>query len=222
MSEVHQSSEPTEQDRKKLKSAPPTAAAFLTYIETGDLAMASELHGIPLDKLTRRASNERWAQLREVALSKGSLAVARSVERALGPDAAKLELIHRNREKNFKIAEQMRDDLQDLVQGIRSGSLEIEECKVQAKTGAIIRYNRKPSIGDRVALVNYASQIAALGYTALGDAPASRSADTGGGKGPGGGSAAPQQINIVLPFAIAKPRDEATAGSASDGPVVDV
>jgi hypothetical protein len=208
----------TDKDVAKMQSAPPMAAAFLTYIEGGDLAMAAELHAIPLKTLTGRASRERWAQLREVALSKGMLAVARSVDRALGPDAAKLELIHRNREKNFRLAEQMRDDLQDLVQGIRSGSLEIEEVKLHK--GAPIRYSRKPSIGDRVALVNYASQVAALGYTALGDAPAARSADASPGKHPGGGAASQPTINIVLPFSIAKPRDEQAAGSA--GPVVDV
>jgi len=195
------------------------AAAFLTYIETGDLLTTAELHGIPIKTLTAKATRDRWAQLREVAVSKGTLAVARSVERGLGPDAAKLELVHRNRERNFRLAEQMRDDLQDLVQGIRDGSLEIEEAKLHK--GAVIRYTRKPSIGDRVALVNYASQVAALGYTALGDAPASRSADTAAGKGPGGGAGTAPQINIVLPFSIAKPRDEAgSAGSA--GPVVDV
>jgi hypothetical protein len=229
MSDVHQNDhdgqkEPippkqiTDQDVAKMKSAPPMAAAFLTYIETGDLAMSAELHGVALKVLTNKASRERWAQLREVALTKGTLAVARSVERALGPDAAKLELIHRNREKNFKLAEQMRDDLQDLVQGIRSGTLEIEEAKVHK--GAVIRYSRKVSIGDRVALVNYASQVAALGYTALGDAPASRSADASPGKHPGGGNGAQPTINIVLPFSIAKPRDEQASGSA--GPVVDV
>jgi hypothetical protein len=210
----------TDQDVAKMKAAPPMAAAFLTYVETGDLALAAELHLIDHKKLVDKASREKWAQLREVALSKGTLAIARSVERALGPDAAKLELIHRNREKNFKLAEQMRDDLQDLVQGIRSGTLEVEDVKVNTKTGAIIRYTRKVGIGDRVALVNYASQVAALGYTALGDAPASRSADASPGKHPGGGNGAQPTINIVLPFSIAKPRDEQASGSA--GPVVDV
>jgi len=206
-----------ERQRRALKTAP-WAACFLTYIETGDVTMAAQLHGIDSKAAANKASAEHWGELRDIALQKGTLAATRALERSLGPDAARLEVLHQNREKNFKLAEQMRDDLQELVQGIRDGTLEIEEVKVVK--GVVTRYTRRPSIGDRVALVNYASQIAALGYTALGDAPASRSADASTPTARGGGATAPQ-IQIVLPFAVARPRDE-VAPASEERTVIDV
>lgn len=126
------------------------------------------------------------------------------VESALpAPMKAKLELIRRNREVNYKVACELRDDLLEVVAKLRSGELTLE--KQWHNKGAVTRAEVEPSIVDRVNLATYARTVADLSYRALGDMAMGEKAASDAGAGTGAG--APPPITIILPGAIAGPRE---------------
>ena len=197
-----------------------SAAAFLTFVETGDIEATAEVHGLDPAQLKQTAKREKWEPKRELARTRGSLAVTRPMSGDDTSELARAELVRRNREASYRVAERLRDDLESVIDDLRAGALEVEETKLVS--GVPVVYKRRASLADRVVLANYATQIANLGYQALGDSPKTAGADAASAGGKSGPASAPQ-IQIVLPISIARPRDEQAEGAPEGaGGAIDV
>jgi len=100
----------------------------------------------------------------------------------------------------------MREHLFEMIAALNAGTLRIK--KQFQHQGKIVEYEAEPSILDRLNLATYARTVTDMTYRALGDHVAN-----GGYKAdasPGTPPTAPS-VTIVLPAAIAKPRQEREA-----------
>jgi hypothetical protein len=207
-------------------------AAFTAFCTGTDYDEISTVFGIPITTLRSKASNEKWPALREkvhshaVALwnsehevpavsESGEAPTSRSA--VIIPDKveAKLELIARNREENFRVACELRDHLMEQVKKLKDGSLILEKV-FNGKEG-ISRADVSPGPGDWVNIATYARTIAEISYRALGDVQVTEHRSTGAGAnalGAGGAGGSVPAITIILPGAIAAPRAEREAKQA--------
>ncbi len=186
-------------------------AAFVAYARGVPTTEICEVYGIPEARLNTVMREQNWA----VMVSKLPLAPA-----PLAPvENARMEVLVANREKNYKIACALRDDLVSVLEGLRSteeveetvtdpdGSERVVKRRVNQLRrywhfrGSIVEKMVDWSMADRVALANYATMVANLTYTALGDKQA-----TGGAQDRDANAPPPPSITIILPGAIANPR----------------
>lgn len=167
------------------------AAAFVEYSKGTALDEISHALAIPMHILERWCHEENWAQL---APKIPQLAVA------LRDDQAEraMERIKDNREKNLAIAQALQQDLLDVIEKLRTGKLKTK--KVFAK-GLTIEL--EPTLRDRCDLALYARNVAEMSYRALGDVVETAKNTQGEN-----GSASAGQITIILPPAVAAPREE--------------
>lgn len=124
---------------------------------------------------------------------------------------AKLRLIEQNREANYRIAAELREDLLGLVKSLRAGTLKLEK-QWHTPKGVVTRANVDPTIVDRVALAKYAQTIADISYRATGDLSQNGTPR----ELPPGVPSSHSQITIVLPGVIAKPRAERTIAVSAE------
>lgn len=163
------------------------AAAFTQYAKGEPVEDISLALAIPLDQLKNKARSEGWARLAsEMAVA---LVPAKRAER----DVAKLEA---NRAKNLEIAQKLQQDLSNVVDKLLNGTLEF--TVMTAKGEAVVI---KPGIKDRKVLSEYAVNVAAMTYRALGDVEKPTHAHDGPGNAGG-----PMLIQINLPPPVAAPR----------------
>jgi hypothetical protein len=189
-------------------------AAFVAYARGVPTEEICDVYGIPEARLNTVMREQNWA----VMVSKLPLAPA-----PLGEvEKTRMEVLVANREKNYKVACALRDDLCEVIENLRSTGRLVEETVPDGQGGEVVvqrpantlkRYwhfkgmiiekNVEWSMADRVALANYATMVANLTYTALGDKQAA-----GGAQDRGANDPAPPSITIIMPGAIAAPRSQ--------------
>ena len=147
---------------------------------------------VPVSLLERWAHQESWARL--------APKIPVVATEARHDKAAKLlERIEANREKNLTIAQKLQEDLLETVQRLRDGKMKTTRTFANGTVS-----QTELSLRDRCDLALYARNVAELSYRALGDIIDYQ-------KPPGSEpSAGPQvsQITIILPPAVASPRQE--------------
>lgn len=169
------------------------AAAYEEFRSGGQLEDISLALAIPIHELKRWAREENW-----VALTRRSAgAVVPLNEDGATAERAK-ERIKANREKNLLIAQKLQEDLLEVIEKLRAGTLKVK--KVFANGMAV---DLDPGLRDRGDLALYAKNVAELSYRALGDV-------TESAKNPPSDPAASSagQITIILPPAVASPRQK--------------
>lgn len=162
------------------------AAAFVEFCKGTSLDDISLALAIPITRLKSRAHGEGWSML----------APALPAAPTTCPAERDLARINENRERNLAIARQLQEDLGELIGKLRDGTLKLTRVFANG-----LQTEVDPSIRDRADLANYAKNVAEMSYRAIGDVEKSRNA-------PGeAGNSGPQQITIVLPPAVAAPRE---------------
>ena len=188
----------------------PYAAAFVAYSKGAPLSEVSEVFGIPLETLQKRAQWEGWP-----ALVRQSTALQTGVPPSAEKTEARLRLIEENRAENYRMACLLRADLLSQLEKLVDGELQIE--KSWNNKGCVVTHLTDPSTGDRVNLATYARTIADLTYRALGD----REAAEGGAADVPGGTPAPPSITVILPGVIQAPREQRHITEPT-GPIIDL
>lgn len=186
------------------------SAAFLAYAQGASIEEISRVQAIPQATLEYVQQRDNWPAL--------AARLPRSPE-PHGEVKAQLNVIKANRQKNYEIACQLRDDLVDVVRRLRSTEgppLTLE--KQWHFRGTITRADVPLSISDRVQLATYAKLIADLSYRSLGD----KDAAEGGAQDVPPSQSAPPSITIILPGLIAKPRKELSDKDLQDGITLDL
>jgi hypothetical protein len=179
--------------------------AFVAFCGGAPLDEIAEEFNIPIGSLTAKVRNEGWRGL------------ANRIAPRFGPDTSPaddiLDKIEANRAKNYEAAAKLREHAVTIIKALCAGTLRIKK-QFQHK-GQVIEYEAEPGPSDWLSIATYLRTIADMTYRALGDHEANGRyrADAG----PGGSTPAPS-IEIVLPDAIAKPREQRQIGS----PVVDI
>lgn len=181
--------------------------AFLAWCRGAPLEEVSALFGIPIGALQKRKRKEKWEELAHMAPN--AIVPAKSAENM------HVQRCLENREKNLKIAEKLREDVTQVLDGLLKGKKMKRYWQFQ---GRVIEHEVDWNMQDRVALANYMTMVANLTYRALGDREAASTADTSDRPG---GSPSPVSITMVLPGAIANPRD-IRPGDKKAGVVVDL
>ncbi len=165
------------------------AAAFVEFSRKTELEEIAIALAIPLPLLKKKVFQDGWVRL----------AAALPTSVGIGPRAERdLAKIQANREKCLHIAQELQEDLLEVVRQLRSKELKISKTTSKGETIVV-----DPSIKDRVDLANYAKTVADLSYKALGDLADARPAEGGGAFG-----GAPGSITIILPPVVAQPRAE--------------
>lgn len=202
------------------------AAAFVAYVNNHPLQEISDGFGIPLVSLENRAKAERWQALRNElplgtnepltaapGLTTGLVGPADPFHQGKGilvPEGLpiaiqkKLEALMANRQLNYGQADKMRLYLDQIIEKLLSGELQMEQ--IFHNKGLIVRTTRMVSPADLVNIATFARTIHDMTYKALGDTTAQTEK---GQDGPAGHSTTPPQIIINLPSAIAQPRQQA-------------
>jgi hypothetical protein len=176
-------------------------AAFLAFANGATVEELSQTFSIPINSLENTITQQNWRAL--------AARLPRSPE-PHGSTSAKLAVIADNRERNFKIACDLRDDILDVVAKMRSPEgLTLE--KQWHNRGSVTRAEVPMSLSDRVALASYFKMVADLTYRALGD----KDAAEGGAQDVSPSQSAPPSITIILPGVIAKPRANMDLASAN-------
>lgn len=194
-------------------------AAFVAYCNGTPEDEISQVFSIPLASLRERMRAEGWAGLRtkmpmalQTTAPGGALSVPAEAE-------AKLTLIKENRQKNLAAWSELREHAVEMIQALRTGSLKME--KQFHNKGAVVRADVDPGPGDWVNIAAYLQTISQGTYRALGDMTAQ---DKPGQDSPAGQINAPQgpAITIILPGAVAQPRQERAINDAKAGQVIDI
>lgn len=164
-------------------------AAFVEYCKGSSLEDIAHALAIPLDTLTTWSHADKWALLTP------KLPVA-ILPRAGAEAERAMAKIKANRERNMVTAARLQWDLERVVGQLLDGSLRVERVFANGS-----RVEQAPGIRDRQDLALYAKHVAELSYRALGDVESTRGIGEGGGSQVG-------QITIVLPGAVASPREK--------------
>lgn len=186
------------------------AAAYSAYYRGAPLQEIADTMKIPMVTLTMVARVEKWEKLREAtSLSYAQASVTIPTDKDAEEKWAKrarhqLERIIANREENLVIAERLRQDLANCVQKLLEGTLTQVKVSV-TKKGEVVEHEIPATIKDRLDLANYAKLVAEISYAALGD-KAVGGEKVNHGLSAGEAAAVPG-ITIVLPGAIAEPRN---------------
>lgn len=192
-------------------------AAFVAWLNGTPVEEISHIYSIPIDTLKTHMREEQWGRLQEhlPLVTNQLMTTGQNTElQKAGKDVdAKMELVKRNRDENFELACKLRKDLTGVVDRLLAGELKLE--RQWCHKGNVTRTEVDPTIIDRVNLAAYARTIADLTYQALGD----RGAVSGAKDGlSGDGASGTPAITIILPGAIAAPREQ----RGESGPVIDL
>lgn len=201
----------------------PWQAAFVAYCNAAPLEEISAIFEIPLDTLTTKAGDEGWKGLRNklalITNPSNNAAVSQVESGGLSVEvASKLKLVAENRIDNLKVFVKLREHLVESVKALADGTLEIERV-FNGKLG-IVTHRGKAGPADWVNISTYARTVADGTYRALGDFQ--------GGKNEGQDAAAgtlqppAPSITIILPAAIARPRQEREIHDAKQSQVIDL
>ena len=172
--------------------------AFVAYCGGASLEeIAGELK-IPLKSLRAKARQEGWLSLLE--------RMAGRIAPEYSPNTDALDKIEANRWENFKVASKLFDDLKTIVAALAAGTLRFK----RVINGTIVEC--EPTPNDRLTIASYARTVTEMTYRALGDHAANggRIADASPGNTP-----AASPITIILPEAIALPREQRGEPTAS-------
>ena len=179
--------------------------AFVAFCGGASLEELADEFRIPIESLKAKVRAEGWRGL------------ANRIAPRFGPETSPsegiLDKIEANRAKNYEAAAKLREHAVTVIHALCAGTLRIKK-QFQHK-GQVIEYEAVPGPSDWLNIATYLRTIADMTYRALGDHEANGRyrADAG----PGSPPPAPP-IAIVLPDAIAKPREQRQIGS----PVVDI
>lgn len=132
-----------------------------------------------------------------------TLAGAKELESKTELASKRLERILENREKNLETYHELLDVVKDRVSRLKSGELKMEKLFFSPKTMQTVREEQDLGPGDLLALANWITAVQQIGYRALGDMPAGPGSQDAL---PGHAAAGLPSLTIVLPAAIAAPR----------------
>lgn len=197
-------------------------AAFVAFCNGVPLDEVSTIFGIPMDTLKEKMASDGWRALRAklplVTTSDGAMTVTDGDSALPANVATKMKLIEANRMENLKVFAELREHLVEKVRGLRDGTLMVH--RQWHNKGLVTEADAPPGPGDWVNIATYARTIADGTYRALGDFQAQ---EKPGQDAPAGTVNAPQPaITIILPGAIAQPRDQRQIHDASQGQVIDL
>ncbi len=185
--------------------------AFCSGVPVEEIALS---FGMSEDSLRQRINREGWASLRAKMPPVEAHATTTVGGLPVVPDEreAKLVALQVNRARNLKVFEDLREHLIDVVQRLKGGQLVME--KHFNFKGHITTVQVPPTSGDWVNIASYAKTIAEGTYRALGDFAAQEKV----GQDAIAGQASAPAITIILPGAIAAPRNE----RIMEGQVIDL
>lgn len=194
-------------------------AAFVAYCNGAPEEEISQIFDIPEGTLRNRMVMENWRKLRDEVL------VCRAGQESALPAKvdAKLKLIQENRAENLKVFGKLREHLLKVVTALAEGTGEAPGLALEKQwhnKGSVVRAAVAPGPGDWVNIATYARTVAEGTYRALGDFAAQ---EKPGSDAPTG--AAPPTapaITIILPAAIAAPRQERVIEEDKPGQVIDL
>lgn len=175
----------------------PALVAFSKGTPTEEIA---EVFKIPIDSLKAKIREEGWNSLVN-ELNVPNFSCPKQTEEAL-------KKCEENRHKNYEIASKLRDDAKQIIEGLLAGTLRIK--KQFHNRGQIVEFEAEPTLADRVNLATYVRTITDLTYRALGDMAVN------GGPGELLTLPAPPPVTIILPTAVAAPRQERVVSAAID------
>lgn len=166
-------------------------AAFVEYAKGTELEHISHAFAIPITTLRHWALQDRWAKLAPQfnALERRGPPAQPEAERAQAR-------IKENRERVFRTARKLQEDLAKTVDSLLAGHLKIKRVFANGSSA-----ETEPGLRDRQDLALYAKHVAELSYRALGDIESTRGAAEGGNSQAG-------QITIILPGVVAAPREK--------------
>jgi hypothetical protein len=191
-------------------------AAFVAYCNGTPEEEISQVFSIPLDTLNDRMAFEGWRALR----TKMPMAMTVTGDAQLpAKTEAKLAVINENRQKNLAVFTDLRDRLVEKLTAWRDGKLKVQ--KAFNFKGIITTHEADPGPGDWVNIATFAQTIAQGTYRALGDFQAQ---DKPGQDAIGGQLTAPAgpAITIIMPGAVAFPREARGVAEAKAGKVIDI
>jgi hypothetical protein len=181
------------------------AAAFAAFCKGSTIEDISLALAIPVDTIAKWARDEAWKRLaRELETSAALVPV--STERA-ERDLAKIE---ENRAAHYEIAARLRGHVDELTKKLVAGTLEFT---IVTPKGQVLK--TPPTLRMLRDLASYARTVQEIAAVALGDTKR---------EGEGAGAAAgAQPIMLVMPEALAKPRQERGYDASSEaGPILDL
>lgn len=182
-------------------------AAFLAWMRGSPMEDISMEFGMSVAQLNKAKREQKWDSLQEMAPVP-----------QIGSRKGDNEHLNRclaNREKNYAVAELLREDVLNVARGLLKGS---KLKRYFNSRDGVVEHDVDWNMQDRVALANYATMVANLGYRALGDREASTDATS---DKPGGSPPAPS-ITLILPGCISNKREDRPVDHPEDGVVVDL
>lgn len=162
-------------------------AMFIAYTRGASLGEIAQLFGVPDDTLEAVARDQQWGEL--------SARLKLEPVESDSAVAARLEKMEANREANYNLADDLRQDLARKFAALANGTLKIENI-VKHKEGYDVA-ETNPAPRDIKALAEAARIMSELTYRALGDNEEPKK-----DKGKVAETSA-VQINVNIPSAIA-------------------
>jgi len=171
--------------------------AFVAFCEGAPPEEISEVFHIPLKSLQAKMRQEGWLGLANRMMGR--------VVPDMTPNDDALAKCLANRAKNYENAAKLRDHAVVIIEALRAGTLRIKK-QFQSK-GQIVEYQAVPGPSDWLNIASYLRTIADMTYRALGDFQAQVKP---GQDAPAGAQTPPPApaVTIILPSAIARPREE--------------
>lgn len=198
-------------------TAYPWQAAFVAYCNSAPEDEISQIFSIPLPALKERMTKENWHKLREDVLVN---ALAKADSRLPTKVEARLAIIQANRDENLKAFTKLREHALEMIGALAERRLKLEKQFFAPKLGTVVRADVDPGPGDWVNIATYLRTIAEGTYRALGDTAPGEKA---GSDAPAGTQLPqPPAITIILPGAIASPREDRRLDEAKMGEVIDL
>ncbi len=175
----------------------PYTPAFVAFCGGAPLEEIAHEFNIPIESLKAKIRQDAWRSLANRI--SGRIAVE-----VTSHDEA-LNKIETNRAKNYETAAKLRDHAIEIIHCLRAGTLRIKK-RFQQK-GQLVEQEVEPGPADWLSIATYLRTVTDMTYRALGDFQAQ------GGKAvqdaPAGTPSPPAPpITIVLPSAVARPRQE--------------
>jgi len=215
-------------------------AAYVAFVKGSPESEICEVFGIKPTVLKERMRREQWVALRQQlplitnttaptplpALQGGTpfdKGVVTTVPvNSMAPGLrAQFETLAANRAANLGQARRLRQHVDRVLTLLENDKLELDQ--IFCHKGVVTKVKRKPSMQDLVALATYMKMTQDMTYRALGDISATEKGSQD--MRPGDANSGIQPITIILPGAIAEPRDKRVLKEKLEGAghrVVDV
>lgn len=183
-------------------------AMFLAYCEGSSLEDIAKEFKCELKTLYNAASENKWKAL-------ASRAPQRLDKLMVGSSAADaMDRLRDNREKNFRVFDDLRQVLEGQIELLKRGELVIVEYK--ASKQGLEEIDRPPNPADLVHLSVFAKNIAQGTYDALGDAPAGGMPDSPKASAKKLGEGPSAEWVVRFPAVMSKPRDVVDEAKTAD------